>query len=193
MSYTKWSTGTPSGKNTSVLLKSYTPYKMPPPSLREAQHACCVDLARLKVDDAVKDSRLSAYSKYTLYRWRSEYTVMLELPMDMSERRKQVTGGKFRRKKRKLTPEVLDTLSEMYKKNSQLYFDEAKRLVSVNTGTELSLKTISIAVGKNLNRTRQLLFAKASQADGRERQQFLDYCSSFPDPNVFIDVDETNK
>ena len=68
---------------------------MPPPSQREAQYVCCIDSAHLSVNDARVDRRLSAYSERTLYRWREEYKVRQELPVDTSKRQKQVVGRKI--------------------------------------------------------------------------------------------------
>ena len=66
---------------------------MPPPSQREAR--CCIDLAHLSVNDARVDRTSSAYSERTLYRWREEYKVRQELPVDTSKRQKQVVGRKI--------------------------------------------------------------------------------------------------
>ena len=61
------------------------------------------------------------------------------------------------------------------------------------TGTHLSLNTIAIQVKEHLHRTRQVVFAKAAQANAKERQDFLAHVSNFDDPAVFIGVDETHR
>ena len=75
-----------------------------------------------------------------------------------------------------------------------LFLDEMKKELHKRLGLDFSVKDISVRLRIKLGYSRKLVYAKATQANARDREMFIDAMNLYiTKPEMAIFIDESNK
>jgi transposase len=165
------------------------------PFSKGAQHKFLFMLKTLlvSVSDIVGASTDDAPSRATLFRWSEHYDLTGYAPEYSKAVQKARRGSERVCELRKMTKRIRRALKRLVIRHPDYYLDELQHALLCHTGVRVSQSTISRALRESFGMSLRVFTAKASHQDFCARARFRHRLSTYPDPSVFLWLDETHR